>query len=51
MSKNEVNQNLIENIELYDDIDNENDNNYYEKVDYETIVEKDITAIYTQILE
>ncbi len=51
MSKNEVNQNLIENIELYDDIDNENDNNYYDSVDYETLVEKDITANYTQIFE
>jgi hypothetical protein len=50
LSKNEVNQNLRKaNIELYDDIDNQYDNNYYEKVHYETIVEKDITVEYTEI--
>jgi hypothetical protein len=32
-------------------IDNQYNNNYYEKVDYETNVEKDITAKYTQIFE
>jgi hypothetical protein len=57
LSKNEVNKSLRkENIELYDDIDNQYDRNYYESVDYEsvdyeTVVENDIDVNYTQILE
>ncbi len=52
MSKNEVNQNLRKaSIELYNDIDNQYDKDYYEKVYYETNVEKDITVKYTQIFE
>jgi hypothetical protein len=45
LSKNEVNKNLRKvNIELYDDIDNQYDKDFYEKVDYETKVEKNITV-------
>ncbi len=52
MSKNEVNKSLRkENIELYDDIDNQYDRNYYESVDYETVVENDINENYAEILE
>jgi hypothetical protein len=49
LSKNEVIQNLRkESIELYDDIDDQYDD-YYEKVNYETIVEKDETQKYEEI--
>ncbi len=56
MSKIEVNQNLRkENNELYDNIDNQYDKNYYEKVDYGTNVEKDLSQLhqsdYTEIFE
>ncbi len=52
LSKNEVNQNLRKrNIELYNDIDNQYDKDYYEKVDYETNVEEAITVEYTEIFE
>ncbi len=70
MSKNQVNKKVDKkvnenlrkvSIELYDDIDNQHDRNYYEKVDYEkdyyekvnyeAIVKKDITVEYDEIFE
>ena len=48
--KDQINKNLRKaNIELYDDIDNQYDKDYYEKVDYKTIVDKNMTVKCIQI--
>jgi hypothetical protein len=52
LSKIEVNKNLRKaNIELYDDIDNQQNEDYYEKVYYETSDEKDLNVKYEEIIE
>jgi hypothetical protein len=51
LSKNEVNQNLRKaNKELYDDIGNQYEKDYYEKVNYD-YVRGNETVEYTQIFE